>query len=180
MQDEELDEAETRARHLRTQLEEMGRKREEAEKVNEELANTLLRERRLWMEEEERRKRNIRQVRSDDERDRGGAKARRATGSTNSDSGFESEAESEEDASGICGLTGSAMNVNRQEEQKSKFVRISKEGNIGEMRSCRNYQDVSGTPDLRSENQLLKMRVTELEEAVESCLDLMASPWGLK
>src|SRR5262249_14192470 len=72
VQDEELDEAETRARHLRTQLEEMGRKREEAERINEELADTLMRERRLWMEEEERRKRSIKRVRSGDEGDRDG------------------------------------------------------------------------------------------------------------
>jgi hypothetical protein len=183
VQDEELDEAETRARHLRTQLEEMGRKREEAERVNEELTDTLLRERWLRMEEEEKRKRSTTRVRSGDGGDRGGVRSRRATGSTNSDSGFESEPEGEDDASAFCGQTrmaGSEMNVHRQEAQKSRFVRISKEGNGGEMKSCRNYQGVSGTQDLRSENHMLKMRVAELEDAVESCLDLMSSPWGLK
>ena len=184
VQDEELDEAETRARHLRTQLEEMGRKREEAERVNEELTDTLLRERRLWMEEEEKRRRSVRRARSDDEADRGAVRSRRATGSTNSDSGFESEPEGEEGASAFCGqagMVGREINLHRQEAQKSRFVRMSsKEGNGGEVRSCRNYQGGSGTQDLKSENHMLKMRVAELEDAVEGCLDLMNGPWGLR
>ena len=174
MQDEELDEADTRARHLRTQLEDMGRKREEAERINEELTDTLLRERRLWREEEERRRRSIRRVRSSDEGDGGGVKGHRATGSTNSDSGFESDPESEEDASVHCDQRGTAV----RDMRKSRFVRISKEGMSGGMSSCRNYQGVSGTPDLRSENHMLKMRVAELEDAVEGCLDLIGGRWS--
>lgn len=179
VQDEELDEAETRARHLRTQLEEMGRKREEAERMNEELTDTLVRERQWRMEEEERRKRSIRRARLSDEGDRGGVRGRRATGSISSDSGFESELDSEEYGSVFSRRTG--MAGSEKEAQKSSLVRTSKEGSSTETISCRNCQGVlSGTSDLSSENHLLKMRVAELEDAVESCLDLMTRPWSLK
>lgn len=178
---EELDEAETRARHLRTQLEEMSKKTAEQEKINGEIMETLVQERRQYREEEERRKRSIRRVRSRDEEE--DLRRLRPPGSSRgSDSGFESDPESE-NASVFSEHTGaeSRSSVEEQEAQKLRVVRVKSVSSGSGGTSCRNCHGViMGASDLRSENHLLKMRVAELEDAVEGCLDLVGGPWGLR
>jgi hypothetical protein len=159
----------------------MGRKTSEQERINREMMETLVQERRQFREEEERRKRSIRRVRSRDEEE--DLRRHHGTGSSvSSDSGFESDPDSE-NASVISGHTGveSQSSAEEQEARKLRVVRVKSVSGGSGGTSCRNCRGViMGASDLRSENHMLKMRIAELEDAVEGCLDLVGGPWGLR
>ncbi|MCJ1371575.1 hypothetical protein MMC20_002793 [Loxospora ochrophaea] len=102
-QSEELDEAETRAKHLKMQLDEMALKVAEQDNVIMNLVNELAQERQLRQEEEVARKRSVRLVESSEihQVGRSGQSSfksqsgrRVSKASTVSDSGFESDGES--------------------------------------------------------------------------------------
>lgn len=135
---------------------------------------TLVQERRQFREEEERRKRSIRRVRSRDDGE--DLRHHHGTGSSvGSDSGFESDPESE-NASLFSGHTGveSQSGAEEREARKLRVVRVKSVSGGSGGTSCRNCHGViMGASDLRSENHMLKMRIAELEDAVEGCLDLV-------
>lgn len=125
-QDDELDEAETRARHLKMQLDDMAARAAEQDAVMQTLANELLLERSRRKEEEEARKRSLALIRgpgcmhgrdcqsaantsSVADKDATPRKQKRVSGSGScvSDSGFESECESS--ASSIFSRANGAM-----------------------------------------------------------------------
>lgn len=153
----------------------------EQEKTNGEIMETLVEERRQFREEEERRRRSIRRVSSRDEEE--DLRRQHATGSSpGSDSGFESDPESENGSvfSGRSGIE-SQSSAEEQEARKLRVVRVKSVSGGSGGTSCRNCHGViMGASDLRSENHMLKMRIAELEDAVEGCLDLVGGPWGLR
>ena len=175
VQVEELDEAETRTRHLRTQLEDMSHKMAERERLNDELTETLVQERRRFREDEERRRRSIRKVRSSDD----SADLRKLhhtpTPSVGSDSGFESDPESENGSVfSRSGVAESRSSADGQEYQIARAMRVKPVIIGSDSTACRNcHGTMMGASDLRSENHILRIRVAELEEAVEGCLDLV-------
>ena len=98
-QAEELEEAETRARHLKMQLDDMAVKVAEQDSTVMNLVDELAAEKQLRRQEEDARKRSIKLVKSspiDDIAEEDGSKFHQQTnrGSMASDSGFESEDES--------------------------------------------------------------------------------------
>jgi len=162
-QAEERDEADTRAAHLRAQLQEMGRRMAEADRANADMAAALAHERRRWREEEERRCRSVRIVQS-----------------AGSDSGFEDDAESE--SGSVCGGRDAAEGQAGTDELKAQLARAVRVKRVpigSDAVACRSCHGiVMGTSDLRNENHVLRIRVAELEEAVEGCLDLVGARSG--
>ncbi|KAI9818417.1 MAG: hypothetical protein M1827_000476 [Pycnora praestabilis] len=109
-QQEELEEAETRSRHLKIQLDDMAEKFANQEKAMMDLVDELAQEKQRRREEEEARHKSIALVKrpdfdvedvvedDDDTSQRNVAKKRESKGTLSSDSGFESEGESSADS----------------------------------------------------------------------------------
>ncbi|QDS70356.1 hypothetical protein FKW77_008961 [Venturia effusa] len=188
VKDEETEEAETRARHLKMQLEDM------AKQVSAQEAKTEVLERMLTQQQRETRQLrrqsldrssvsprrvSLRVVPDDDHQDDVGAtnwKRMSRTGA--SDSGFESDGDNDS----VFSVTGSPVSSSAStvdsdagpaEAAKVRIVRVER-GRDAVLSSnvARAYAPI----EMRIENQRLRERVLELERAVEGCLDLVSGP----
>ena len=176
VQAEELEEAETRARHLKMQLEGMAARAGEQERAMEGLVQELEKERRERHEEEVTRRRSVRRVHE-------GAEMAWAKGG-GSDSGFESEEGEEEDRL-ESGRTSPGLEHCELEVQlpartrtlkRSNATRGQRQSSSASLGSCHGCAGGPTAPsELRAENQRLRIRVSELEDAVDSCLDMVAA-----
>jgi hypothetical protein len=149
---DEMDEAETRARHLRMQLEDISSRAADQERQFK-LELEVERQKRLASEAQW--KEAVRE-------EPGITRRRQKSSSSASDSGFESEVDSD-------------APVNLSSVEVSPVLRP--EEPFGEKLADRRSCPVKPLPmaaDLRTENQRLKLRVAELEAAVTSCLDLVS------
>ncbi|KAF1986065.1 hypothetical protein K402DRAFT_394300 [Aulographum hederae CBS 113979] len=184
--EEEVEEAETRARHLRVQLEGMAKRLEERE---EDVRNE--RKRREQLEKEMdgvalglgRRQRSVRLVR--DRKDGEQAAA------SHSDSGFESDPEHDHEHSDTESLS-SRRNPSSSERSSSPTLASSSGASVVKLRSAGSSNSGSGQwrtqesgmgmglnspwvmlSEARDENMRLRVRVGDLESAIEGALDLV-------
>lgn len=202
-QREELEEAETRARHLKMQLEGMARKAQEQEKEMQALMEELAAERKARVEAE--KLVTDESLASEDlgvDEDRRRRKWVRKSGETiKSEGDFETDEESAESESVFSRCRSPTMGMidgnstvrsnasiapprRGQQKEMNAFQKIIKgisgdateEAGPSECRNCKG-QNASVAWDtvslLRDENKHLKVRVSELETAVEGALDLV-------
>jgi hypothetical protein len=166
IQIDELEEAKTRAQHLKTQLDVMSVRAADQERV---LNARVADERRRRLEAEE--------MWQEAREDQQSLRAWRSPSSANSDSGFESD-------------EGSPVLAPREVEQHDNVVEKKRDpratvvtvgrpgkGDSGPMKSStRPFSAMpcqSGGVDLRSENLRLRMRIAELENTMDACLDMV-------
>ncbi|KAF2128617.1 hypothetical protein P153DRAFT_376725 [Dothidotthia symphoricarpi CBS 119687] len=205
-QDDELDEAETRARHLKMQLETMAARATEQDEQMRKLMEDLTFERRARQDEEAARKRNMALIRGC-EHAPCQTTPRKHTRVSNSqmsvDSGFESECET--DATSLfspnclspAGTERSSSILDSDPldttptNRKSNFLKRGstydkpRNAAVNFAQGCDNCEGGSQAAVWgrlsreREENRVLRQRVETLEEAVESALNVVDGPWGL-
>ena len=197
---EETQGAETRARHLKMQLDAMGEQLAEQDKAMMNMVDELAQEKLARREEEEIRKRSVRLV----ERDFTPSTAPRSRPrrSINSDSGFESEEDSSAESvfsrrDGTHSPTMSMSSVstdNSPETLHSREIvhsptqaarlRIPPMATKPIQQPCTNCHGIRASDAwlvvsvLKEENQGLKERVGELEGALDGCLDVVGRLGG--
>jgi hypothetical protein len=181
VKDDEVDEAETRARHLKMQLEGMAGQAAAQEAKTEMLERMLEQQQRETKElrrqssEQGSRRVSLRLVPGHDQEARNWKRTSR-TGA--SDSGFESDGDNDSVFSSQSPVSSSASTVESEtipaEAEKVHMVRVER-GRDAVLQSnvARAYAPI----EMRIENQRLRERVLELEQAVEGCLDLVSGPW---
>ena len=197
---EESEGAETRARHLKLQLDDMTAKFAEQDEAMMNLVDELAQEKQARREDEEARKRTIRVV--GDAASPGSGHSGLSRSNTVSDSGFESEDDSCADSvfsrrNGAQSPTmsmSSASTVNSPDAYRTHefhvpassarlALRRLPEGQSAAkgmpVHSCANCEGVRASEAwnvvsiLKMENEGLKHRVGELEEALDGCLDVV-------
>lgn len=201
-QDDELDEAETRARHLKLQLDDMAAKATEQNREMQRLRSELDAERRLRRQEEEARLKSVQLVRgpqslhgrndscvsSPTMETKEQKHAKRLSGTHSIDSGFESGEES-------CTASVRSKDSSRSMESSETLTPSVMGGERPTMRlehrqstydktlhsrlSMMAKEDLSGlgpwqvVSTMREENAHLRVRVRELESAVDDALSMM-------
>ncbi|KAF1957377.1 hypothetical protein CC80DRAFT_491499 [Byssothecium circinans] len=207
-QADELDEADTRIRHLKSQMETMAARAADQDEQMRRLMEELMFEKRAREEEEAARKRSLALVRDD-----GLKSPRRRNRVSNSDvsvdSGFESEVEtdggsifSQRESKDCTSPTGTDLSSVAETDDRETTPKSRRPQPI-QRRSV--YDKVrDGTADLeknswgcsnceggsqasvwgrlareREENSMLRRRVGDLEDAVESALNVVDGPWGM-
>jgi hypothetical protein len=204
-QDDELDEAETRARHLKMQLETMAARATEQDEQMRTLMEDLAFERHARQEEEAARKRSLALIRSQPQcacQDTPRRRNRISNSELSVDSGFESDAET--DAASLFSRnclspTGtdrsSILEVETDVTPKNKKVQSLQRGGAYDKprggsvsvqswgcANCEGGSQASVWGRLskeREENHVLRQRVETLEEAVEGALDVVGGQWGM-
>ncbi|XP_014553023.1 hypothetical protein COCVIDRAFT_108789 [Bipolaris victoriae FI3] len=206
-QEDELDEAETRARHLKMQLETMARRADEQDEQMRSLMEDLAFERRARQEEEAARKRNLALIRGSAQcehascHDTAVRRHNRISGSGLSvDSGFESETENDGASvtSGNClsptatdrssmldndshvSTTKGKKPASLQQKTTQEKIDINR-GGWG-CSNCEGGAQSSVWGRLakeREENRTLRLRVETLEEAVDGALNAVTGAWGM-
>jgi hypothetical protein len=203
-QEDELDEADTRVRHLKMQLETMAERANEQDEQMRKMAEDLAFERRARQEEEAARKRNLALVRSQPVCEHAACadtSPRRRNRISNSDvsvdSGFESECETDAasvfsrnclsptgtDISSILEADNDSTPKKPQAiERKSTYSAV----NLGKggwgCANCEGGAQAAVWGRLakeREENRTLRHRVEQLEDAVEGALNVVDGPWGM-
>lgn len=197
---EESQGAETRARHLKMQLDAMSEQLAEQDKAMMTLVDDLAQEKVARREEEEARKRSVRLVGRDFTPSN--APHSRPRRSINSDSGLESEDESSADSvfsrrDGTQSPTMSMSSVSTDNSPETFHpreilhsptqaarLRIPPMATKPVQQPCTNCHGVRPTDAwlvvsvLKEENQSLKERVGELEGALDGCLDVVGRLGG--
>ncbi|KAJ9665053.1 hypothetical protein H2201_004919 [Coniosporium apollinis] len=194
---DELEESETRARHLKMQLDSLSARAVEQERDMQVLVAQLAQERQRRYEEDEARQRTIRRVyeptlpleqqaQDDDTPKPLRVRQKRASeascSTTTSDSGFESECASNSAESvfsrpsGAMSPTGTTLTGFSEDAEVAVAERVAmtrppyavmKRGGSGENGAW------AAVRTFREENEALRVRVAELERAVEGALDLV-------
>lgn len=199
-QDDELDEAETRARHLKMQLETMAARATEQDEQMRQLMEDLAFERHARQEEEAACKRSLALIRNQPQcscQDTPRRRARISNSELSVDSGFESDAET--DAASLFSRNclsptstdrSSILEVEPEvTPTKHKKVQSLQRGSTYDKprgssvsvqswgcSNCEGGSQASVWGRLskeREENRVLRQRVESLEEAVESALDVV-------
>lgn len=196
-QHEELEEAETRARHLKMQLDGMAEKAKEQEEAMRALGLELLAERRRREDEDAARKMSVQAVarsgpttattKEHQHQRRRGTAASHAGSSVGSvcDSGFESDGESAPDYGSVAGMSFHSGPTLAGEDEYSTDAGSVRRGPLPQRRLStydKVLRTVAGEPasawavmeGYREENRALRDRIHELEGAVDSALDLVA------
>ena len=204
---EETQGAETRAQHLKLQLDDLSKKLAEQDEAMMNLVDELAQEK-LARREEEARKRTIRLVEQDHRRSSGSARGRISLSNTISDSGFESEDDSYAGSifSGRNGMHSPTASMSSVSTNPSPETHHPPEIAVARLRtskqpaflkrsvpagqadpSSNSYSTYNGAPDseawgvvsiLKEENQCLKQRVEQLEGALDGCLDVVGKLGG--
>lgn len=211
-QDDELDEADTRIRHLKSQLETMATRANDQDEQMRRLMEELMFERRARQEEEAAREQSLTMVRRDTHHDVADSDSpqdtRRRNRVSNSDvsvdSGFESECET--DCASVFSRnclspTGTDLSSVAEMEDRQTTPKGKKPGLLQRNSTYEKVRD--GTSRLgqngwgcanceggsqaavwgrlakeREENSMLRRRVDELEDVVDSALSVVDGPWG--
>lgn len=204
-QDDELDEAETRARHLKMQLETMAARATEQDEQMRTLMEDLAFERHARQEEEAARKRSLALIRSQPQcncQDTPRRRNRISNSELSVDSGFESDAETDAaslfsrnclsptgtDRSSILETEADITPKNKkvQSLQRGGTYDRPKGGSVSvQSWGCANCEGGSQASvwgrlsKEREENRVLRHRVESLEEAVEGALDVVGGQYGM-
>jgi hypothetical protein len=210
-QDDELDEADTRARHLKMQLETMAARANEQDEQMRKLMQDLAFERHARQEEEAARKRSLALIRGPAQCDHVAhqetppRRNRVSNSELSVDSGFESEAETDAasvfsrncmsptgtDISSVMESEGHDVTPKVRQPQalqrRSTYDKV-RDGTVNLEKGgwgCANCEGgaQSGVwgrlAKEREENRTLKIRVEQLEDAVEGVMNIVDGPWGL-
>jgi hypothetical protein len=180
VKDDEVDEAETRARHLKMQLEGMAGQvaaQEDKTSMLEQMLHQQQRETkelRRHSSEQGSRRVSLRLVPGHDQDVRNWKRTSR-TGA--SDSGFESDGDNDSVFSLRSPVSSSASTVESEtvpaEAEKVRMVRVERGHDaVFPSNVARAYAPI----EMRIENQRLKERVAELERGMDEALDLMSWP----
>jgi hypothetical protein len=193
-QEDELDEADTRARHLKMQLETMAARANEQDEQMRKLMEELAFERRARQDEEAARKRNLALVRSCEhvECEDPSRRRNRTSGSEISvDSGFESEAETDAASvfsrnclsptgTDISSMLDESTPKSRKTQTQPLPVNLVKGGwGCGNCEGGAQSGVWGRLAKEREENRTLRLRVGQLEDAVEGALNVVDGPWGM-
>lgn len=171
IQKEEAEEADTRAAHLKMQLEDMGRKAQEQEVAMRDLSGQLAEERR---KAQELREKSLRPVRSEDE-DTTPRRRKRGSAGSASDSGFESDMDRESVFSAgtlsppppTVTLTPSFDSKDRPRQVRA-MPSYSSSGSTMVTRSS--WKSVE---QLRGENQVLRKDMLEMERRLQDVIEFV-------
>jgi hypothetical protein len=204
-QDDELEEAETRARHLKMQLETMAARATEQDEQMRTLMEDLAFERHARQEEEAARKRSLALIRCQPQcscQDTPRRRNRVSNSELSVDSGFESDAETDAvsifsrsclsptgtDRSSILEVEADVTPTKHkkvQSLQRGASYDKPRGGSVSvQSWGCANCEGGSQASvwgrlsKEREENRVLRQRVESLEEAVESALDAVAGQYG--
>ena len=205
-QDDELDEAETRARHLKMQLETMAARATEQDEQMRTLMEDLAFERHTRQEEEAARKRSLALIRSQPQctcQDTPRRRNRVSNSEFSVDSGFESDAETDAaslfsrnclsptgtDRSSILEVEADATPTKHkkvQSLQRGGTYDKPRGGSVSvQSWGCANCEGGSQASvwgrlsKEREENRVLRQRLEALEEAVEGALDVVGGQCGM-
>lgn len=206
-QDDELDEAETRTRHLKMQLETVAARAAEQDAEMRKLKEELAFERRARQEEEAARKRSLSIVKGSGSPIGASPRRNRVSNSAVSiDSGFESDGDTDAGSTFSRALyptdavsSSAASEVDSQHEttpkgkkpllvpRRSTYDKV-RDGSVNLEQGgwgCANCEG-GAQPAVwgrlareREENSHLRTRVETLEAAVESALSVVDGPWGM-
>ncbi|KAF2624020.1 hypothetical protein BU25DRAFT_461519 [Macroventuria anomochaeta] len=203
-QDDELDEAETRARHLKMQLETMAARATEQDEQMRTLMEDLAFERHARQEEEAARKRSLALIRSQPQcscQDTPRRRNRVSNSELSVDSGFESDADTDvaslfsrnclsptgTDRSSILEVEADVTPTKHkkvQSLQRGGTYDKPRGGSVSvQSWGCANCEGGSQASvwgrlsKEREENRVLRHRVEALEEAVEGALDVVGGQW---
>lgn len=182
IQKEEAEEADTRAAHLKMQLEDMGRKAQEQEAAMKDLADQLAEER---LRAQEAKENTIRPVRSIDQKDEDTTPRRRKRGSAGSasDSGFESDIDRESVFSSTGAntplspppptvtLTPSFDSMRDRSKQVRAVPSYSSSGSTVVNRSGSGAW--ATVEQLRGENQVLRKEMGEMERRLQDVIEFV-------
>ena len=188
-QREEVEEAETRSKHLKMQLEDMSRQVQESEKATQEMARQLAEEK-MKVQEAQESSKTVRLVRRsiDASRDEDTPTRRRKRGSieTASDSGFESDMESVFSSTtsdgerpqspptsvSTAGFDGRTWNL-RQPKAREEAPYDPVKRNVGKRVGSAGAAWAT-VDSLRNENRDLKIQMKEMQRNLQGCIDLVA------
>lgn len=178
-QSEEVEEVETRSRHLKLQLEGMCRKAEEQDRTMKEMAEQLATEKLRFQEERERAAASIRLIRGSADESASQSIAygvsnrplnrrkRLSAGSHTTDSGFESNSDAM-----------SVLSCQVREDFETSYshpqVFYHDGSNISSGYDCSNETSAWVTAEtLRHENQHLRAQLDTMQKEVQGCIDLV-------
>ena len=205
-QDDELDEAETRARHLKMQLETMAERATEQDEQMQTLVDELAFERHARQEEDAARTRSLALMRTQPQCNCPHTPRRRNRVSNSElsvDSGFESDAETDAaslfsrnclspattDQSSILEVEADVTPTKHKKVQSLQRGGAYEKPRPGAVSvqswGCANCEGGSQASvwgrlsKEREENRVLRQRVESLEEAVEGALDVVGGQWSL-
>lgn len=191
-QKEEVEEAETRARHLKLQLEDMAQKAEEQNGLMQELAQQLAEEK-LKVQEARDNARTIRPIRRSLDGDEEETPRRRKRGSAGSasDSGFESDVDRDNESvfSGAdTPLSPPMLTVTPLFEERESQISSSKQRPAYSRLSSSASQSSNGgkrlggegavwatMESLRSENKELKRQMEEMQSMLQGCIEFVGN-----
>lgn len=186
IQKEEAEEADTRAAHLKMQLEDMGRKAQEQESAMRDLANQLAEER---LKAQELREKTRRPVRSNEDNDEETTPRRRKRGSAGSasDSGFESDMDRESVFSSngvntpISPPPSVTLTPSLESRDRAKQVRqvpsYSSSGStvVNRRIGGDNAGAWTTVEQLRGENQVLRKDMQEMERRLQDVIEFVGN-----
>lgn len=173
---EEAEEADTRAKHLKMQLEDIGRQNDEQKEVNKELIQQLAEEK-IKLQEARESAKTIRLVSRDDE-DSGPLQWTRKRGSaaSASDSGFESDADT-------ASLFSAGVETPRSQRQVPHFLAAdadsrsqlsSRPSTMSSHKAASGADAAWATVErLRHEMRTLKVQNEQMERALEGCIEFI-------
>ncbi|MCJ1235555.1 hypothetical protein MMC14_003525 [Varicellaria rhodocarpa] len=193
-QSEELEEAQTRVKHLKIQLDDMSAKMTEQDQAMMNLVEELAHEKQARRDDDEFRKRTIRIVDVTSKSVNPRPRVSR-TSTVSHDSGFESDEDgifSQKDEIDSPATTASTMSlrspISSEFPSAARFpstvhndMRVANAAGpaVSPVYSCENCHGLQGSEAwnvvgvLKAENQGLKHRVGELESALDGCLDMV-------
>ncbi|KAK5292450.1 hypothetical protein LTR16_001943, partial [Cryomyces antarcticus] len=197
VQEDEVEEAETRARHLKMQLDDMAAKAVEQDRTMQALADELASERLSRREEDDARQEARLPPRASDasdgaceetllQRSKRDSSSSSSSDASTSDSGFESDADSTSASSAISGPSSRTTPSSHTHPLSSAPARPPPHLPPSASSPAAHAKDPSkraaAGPDdawlvvdvLRRRNRLLEARVAELDETVDACLGLVA------
>ena len=195
VQKEEVEEAETRAEHLKLQLEDMGRRAQEQERVNQELTEELS-ETKHKLQGVRESAPTIKLVQNDHDQNNDTIRRRkRASAGSASDSGFESDADTV--SSVFSGgmvfqprtnirpeYHGIPWEINSNDIQDrhtlSRGSTISERSETSRMSRLGNNGGAAWATveQLRNENHALSKQVQEMQHTLQECIDLVGNVGG--
>lgn len=170
-QREEVEEAETRAQHLKMQLEDMGRRAQDHENAMKSLAAQLAEEK-IKVQEAQEQSRTVRMINEE----RPEWRRKRSSAGSASDSGFESDLDRDADsvASGSTTPAWSPAPLDGLERRlQYSPAKLQREAHYRRV----DLQGAGGQPvsvlQLQNENQHLRKQVEEMQVSLQSCIDVL-------
>ena len=182
-QREEVEEAETRSKHLKMQLEDMGRQAQEQETAMQDLARQLFEEK-MKVQEAREAACTVRLV-PRTENDEEAPRRRKRNSGSGSDSGFESDLESVFSAGTASGAetpatAPSVSSVSYARQPTGRERAVSRAGNNGGGKRLGAEHAAWATVEtLREENRDLRGQMEEMQRSLQGCIDLVSAVHGV-